>query len=129
LSFGLSEIIHNNEYIGGPVFLDKTFGKSNTETLAVFESMNEDDWNWDAMMDLMFPLWNIYLESKKDRIIKRWLKYSAGKSVWVTAKYGEGKVVAFSTHPEFLDNQSPPRIIYNAVFYATSIGPVWINAN
>jgi PKD repeat protein/glutamine amidotransferase-like uncharacterized protein len=123
VSFGLPEIIPKNEYIGGPMFLKKIFGNSNTESLAVIEKVDLEQWNKDAMMSYIFPVWRITPEWQKDRIVKRWVDFSIGKALWVTANYGKGKVVAFGSHPEFYgfeNDRNPQRVIYNSVFYICS---------
>jgi len=125
VSFGLPEIIDNHEYLMGPMFLDKKSGaKSNTDSLAVIEGIDREGWDWDFGMENV-PLWNIKLipKSFRNEIFNKWVDYSIGKTLWVTAKYGDGKVISFGGHPEYPYAKSPPRIVYNAVFYAASEGP------
>lgn len=126
VSFGLDEIVKNHLYLAGPMFLEKKFGSSNTETLAVIEGIHEEHWNWDFMMD-MYPLWEVIPQNYKERIINRWVNYSIGKALWVTSKYGDGKVVAFGGHPEYDNARTPPRIVYNAVYYTCSKGPYTVS--
>ena len=124
VSFGLNEVIENNEYLAGPMFLEKKIGKSNTKPLAIIEDIDEENWKWDFMTDYSF-WWTVKIIPEKYRFAlrDRWVNYSSGKTIWVTAKYGEGKVVVFGGHPEYPFALSPPRIIYNALFYAASQGP------
>jgi len=125
VSFGLPEIIENHEYLAGPMFLDKKPGEvSNTDSLGIIEGIDEEEWNWDFFMDFA-PWWNskITPDSMKTQIINKWVNYSIGKTLWATAYYGHGKVVAFGGHPEYPHAKTPPRIVYNAIFYAASEGP------
>ncbi len=129
VSFGLPEIIDNHEYLAGPIFLDNKRGvKSNTDSLAVIENFDEEGWDYDFGMETV-PLWRIKLipKSFKMKFFNKWVDYSIGKSLWVTAKYGDGKVIAFGGHPEYPYAKSPPRIVYNAVFYAASEGPNYVD--
>jgi PKD repeat protein len=116
------------------MFLEKRFGQSNTETLAVIQELGEE-WNWDFWMDNR-SLWHdtdILTEEQKRDIMEKWVGYSKGKALWVTGKYGAGKVIAFGGHPEITSTWqeqeygSPPRVVYNAIFYACSEGPYKIN--
>jgi len=128
VSFGIPEIIEGLEYVSGPMFLEKKYGTSNTEDIAVIENIgDEDTYCWDAMM-MLCPWYKDYIPDViKQNKIDRWVEYSTGKAVWVTSKYGDGKVVAFGGHPEYHCTRSPPRIAYNAIFYACSKGPFNIN--
>jgi len=135
ITFGLPEIIENNNMVGGPIFIEKKASKSNTDVVAVVEDTNRDTWIWGAMMQNSI-WWNSKIISYKTKmcIANRWMNYSIGKALWVTGEFGKGKVVAFGSHPEFLVSHDPyhpvgfpPRVIYNSVFYATSDGPSTIN--
>ena len=55
--------------------------------------------------------------------LNEWVDYGIGKPIWVTNNYGEGKVLVFGGHPEFYWAITPPRIVYNAIFYLCSDGP------
>ena len=125
VSFGLPDIIDNHEYLAGPMFLDNKEGiKSNTDPLGIIEEIDREEWNWDFGMENV-PLWMSKLipKSLKMKIFNKWVDYSIGKTLWVTAKYGGGRVISFGGHPEYPYAKSPPRIVYNAVFYAASDGP------
>ena len=135
ITFGLPEIIENNNMLGGPIFIERKTGKSNTDVVAVIEDTNRDTWIWGPMMQNSI-WWNSKIISYKEkiRIANRWMNYSIGKALWVTGEFGKGKVVAFGSHPEYLSSYDPyhpvgfpPRVIYNSVFYVTSDGPSTIN--
>jgi hypothetical protein len=125
VSFGLPEIIDNHEYLAGPMFLEnKDDVKSNTDSLAIIEGIDGEGWDWDFMMETL-PLWMIKIIPRelKMKFFNKWVDYSIGKTIWVTAKYGTGKVISFGGHPEYPYAKSPPRIVYNAVFFSASEGP------
>jgi len=134
IAFGLPEIIEHHTYWAGPMFLDNTIGGSNAETFGVIESIynnDEDKWDWNFMMNL--NLWWISKDisnETKMNIAKKWVDLSIGKPLWVSANFGKGKVVAFGGHPESafmydvsMDYSSPPRVVYNTIFYVASNGP------
>lgn len=128
ISFGVPEIIKYNEYASGPVFFEKKIGKSNTDTLAVLVDIGEGEHCFDIMMHICpFYKSNLIPQFVKDFKIKKWVEFTIGKPVWVTAKYGDGKVVGFNSHPEFPNTKTPPRILYNAIFYLSSEGPLYVD--
>jgi len=128
LTFGLPEIIHNHSYAGGPMFIDKRIFKSNTEVIGIIDSVGLDDWDWDAYMELC-PWWSSPFVSNdtKMKIAKYWMEQNMGAAIWVTGKFGEGKVVAYGGHPEHastsdwgMDDNELPRTVYNTIFYLCS---------
>lgn len=134
LAFGVPEII-DNDYLNGPMFLEGSLG-SNTEPLAVitdiiefcpgsfveecklsYEYQGDNPW-FDGMSD-----------GEKYNMLNSWVNYTLGltdgtpKTLWVTAKNGKGKIVAFGGHPEFIvygpKESDSLRIVYNAIFYTS----------
>ena len=132
LAFGLPEFIKHHSIMGGPMFLSKTFGKSNMEVIGVIHDVEEERyWNWDFCMEFC-PWWvNPFLSNEtKMKIARRWMQRDVGAAVWVTGRFGKGKVVAFGGHPECTDAWdrsmtwgNPPRIVYNTIFYLVSTDP------
>ena len=128
LTYGLPDIIHNHSYVGGPMFIEKKFFKSNVETIGIIEDVSLDDWDWDDYMTLC-PWWSstFVSEETKMKIARDWMDQDIGKPIWVTGKFGEGKVVAFGGHPEYASSgdwnmgyDEMPRTVYNSIFYACS---------
>ena len=127
IGFGLPDVIHYNEYYSGPLFIDETNSKTNTQALGRIEEVNKSELG--IFDDMYNPIWDmkLYPERLRQRKIDKWINYSKSKSIWVTANYGEGKVVSFGTHPEYQTAMSPPRLVYNSIFYLTSKGRFNIN--
>jgi hypothetical protein len=126
VSFGLPDIINKTNYWGGPMFLEKKDGSHNSEDLGVIEGLDENGWNWNYSMFYHIPWWCILPEKHKKQLIEKWIEFSKGKALWVTAKFGDGKIIAFGDHPEYCAwewGNTSKRIIYNAVLYASSKGP------
>lgn len=131
LTFGLPKNITNLCYFAGPLFLDKQGTTQRPETIAVLSDVGLDTWYFDFMMELA-PWWNSKILSNvtKQRIANQWINNSIGSAMWVTGMFGEGKVIAFGAHPEYIivsdgyeDRGSPPRIMYNSIWYSTAKGP------
>jgi|GEM_PF-3105902 len=106
LSFGLPERINNTWYANGPIFLGK---EGDTKTIAVIDSVDST---------FLYSDSNLADYSFLSSISDRWIEYSLGKPIWITTDFGEGKIVSFGNHPE--DHYSYPRIVHNAVFYASA---------
>ncbi len=116
ISYGLPSYV-TSLLAGGPIFLKPT---KNTRVVGTFEDI--DEWQTNSFSDKLFNLW---------------FRFSKNRPIWVTNDFGKGKVVAFGDHPEIAQyNFSDPtteqmgnfsRIIYNAVFFATSEGPTNID--
>lgn len=132
ISFGLPEILYDHNYWYGPMFLPDIIGNSETEDVAVLEDINEERWDWDGKMDLV-PWFNSrFIDyNKKMDICEKWVNYSLGKALWVSTTYGNGKVVAFGSHPENIHSfdRFPYRVVFNSAFYASSKGPFNIDIN
>jgi len=135
IAFGLPEYIDKNWYFGGPIFLERNSKHSNSGTLAVIKDANLENWYFDSWMELS-PWWNCKIISNetKYKIAENWIKKSIGTPIWVTGKFGDGKVVAFGTHPEITrgmdsDWSCPPKIVYNTIWYTISNGPYSVNVN
>jgi glutamine amidotransferase-like uncharacterized protein len=131
LTFGVPETINNLIYFGGPLFLNNTKKHSTTEPIAILTSLKTTSWDYDFMMDWI-PFWNnkFLPDETKYRIAHQWMNNSIGATMWTTNIFGEGKVVAFGLHPEFTwgwdgneNTNSPPRIIYNSIWYTTASDP------
>lgn len=131
LTFGLPKNITNLYYLAGPLFLDKQGTKQRPETIAVLSDVGLDTWDFDFMMELAL-WWNSKMLSNatKQRIANQWINNSIGSAMWVTGMFGKGKVIAFGLHPEYTfgfdgyeDRSSPPRIMYNSIWYSTAKGP------
>lgn len=114
VAFGVKEFTKQGLY-GGPVF---TGLGPNTKPLAVYDSVVEGSFNW----------WDgdeyDYCEIPES-LRELWAGYTLGRASAVTSQLGDGKVIAFGTHPEYSDENS--RFVHNAVFYVTSQGPTSIN--
>jgi len=131
IAYGLPEIIEKCPYAGGPMFLNKILGRSKAETIGIIEDVDVENWNWDVLMNINL-MWNnpLLTNETKISIAKKWIERSKGEDIWVTSEFGQGKVVAFGDHPEassvrdqLINYVSPPRIIYNTIYYITSTGP------
>jgi glutamine amidotransferase-like uncharacterized protein len=131
LTFGLPENISNIYYFGGPMFLNKRGTQPETETIAVLSDVDMNWWEFDFMMNFA-PWWNnkILSNETKYRIANQWINDSIGSAMWVTGMFGKGKVIAFGLHPEYCfafdgeeDRSSPPRVMFNSMWYATGEGP------
>jgi hypothetical protein len=124
VAFGLPRIIEKNEYLAGPMFLEKKLGESNSKDLAIIEEVDINKCKLDCLMELtLFWKTGLISEETKDYLARYWINYSIGKAIWVTSEFHGGKIVAFGSHPEYMTSRSPPRIVYNAVFYVCSQGP------
>jgi hypothetical protein len=120
IAYGLPKVLKSH-LAGGVVYLNSD---GNTKTVGIFKDIEEPT-----------------MSSKIYRLIRDlWMKHTIGKPIWVTTDFGKGKVVSFGDHPEFLqcNNTSPfsysqignhSRIVYNAIFYASSEGPINIDIN
>lgn len=115
--YGVGEFTETVIY-GGPVFV---WCGENTKPLATFYNLTDD------MKDSPYIPFTVPSSAKKV-----WTDYTLGKPAWTTSQFGEGKVVAFASHPEICaptyirEKWKYPeqwRITHNAVFYATSEGP------
>jgi len=109
LSYGLNHTV--KEFFEGPWFIWLGKNSQQIATIQNLENGSEGDPN-------VIPMRNKVLNTPS----------------WVTSRFGMGNVVLFSTHPEFINNISlifdnihwdgdpyyGRRIIYNALFYATS---------
>ena len=132
ISFGVDEIVTDCFYAAGPMFLK--CGR-NVDVVGVIKETDDEDFWYGEEMPINWLL-SIINASIPDPIIKAWAKYAIGKPIWVTSKFGSGKVVAFGDHPEsttwhssdgYHFNEVLPRIEANAIFYATSKGPFKID--
>lgn len=113
LSFGLPNKITNCYYAEGPVFLGR---QGNTQDVAVIDSI-DFSWFWSSMHLDDYPFFS-NLRDKR-------MNFSVGKPIWVTTEFGDGRVIAFGDHPEHHDKY--PRIVHNAVFYATASEPASVS--
>ena len=132
ISFGVDEIVTDCFYAAGPMFLK--CGR-NVDVVGVIKELDDELFWYGDDMPINWLLSNINA-SIPDSIIKAWAKSAIGKPIWVTSKFGSGKVVAFGDHPEggiwYLCGEYQfygvsPRIQANALFYATSKGPFEID--
>ena len=53
-------------------------------------------------------------------IINKWINIGMQKPVWVTSKFGGGRIVVFGDHPELLEPENNARLIYNSILYVSS---------
>jgi len=119
ISYGLPKYV-TTYYSGAGLFLKP---KDNTKIVAVMKEMYEDE-----------------TDSKNIGFKDLLEQFSIGKGVWATTDFGDGRVIAFSDHPEWaqynftypwgyeqMGNNS--RIAYNSIFYACSNGPINVNIN
>jgi len=132
VSFGLPGIINKTNYWAGPMFLEKLLGSPNSEDLGIIEGFDETGWDWDFYMKYHIIFWEKRSEKFKKSLFKRWIDYSEGKALWITANHGDGKIVLFGDHPEYCAYEwgnTSKRIIYNAILYASSKGPFFADIN
>ena len=129
ISYGLPKIIDNHLYARGPLFIEKLFGK-NVKPFAIIKNVDLERFSVDDIA--RYTWWGnckLVPDKIKDRLKQNWIKNSIGKPISVTGTYGEGKVIAYGSHPEITSYDpfstgycDPPRTFYNSVFYATSKG-------
>ncbi len=85
---------------------------------------------YDASPVEKYP-WN---PNATDFMKNMWMRKTIGKTSIVSSELGDGKVVAFGSHPEtyfhvekYSDYNCPVRLVYNSIFYVTSEGPMFVN--
>ena len=96
-------------------------------------------WAWigknTRVLTIIVDLKNMYDGSK---INERTKKIMVGRPSWVETNFGQGKVILYSTHPDFVNNIKPifsngkwdgdpyygRRIIHNTLFHVTSINNI-----
>lgn len=109
--YGVNHTI--KDFFGGPVFV--WLGK-NTHVLATFQDLRDRD--------------------DGPNVNKNAKKFVVGKPSWVNSTFGKGKIVLYSSHPDYINNIYPlfqyddyiwdgdefygRRIIHNSMFYVTS---------
>ncbi len=113
LSFGLPEKITDCWYAEGPVFLGRD---GETKDIAVIDDIDGRYFWGDSNLGDYGLISNLK---------ERWMNFSIGKPIWVTTEFGDGRVIAFGDHPETHDYY--PRIVHNAIFYATSSDPTSVS--
>lgn len=137
IAYGLPELIEHCYYWGGPIFSYQVLNKFKDDTIGVIHDVELKSWSWDGMMDYSI-WWNtpFLSNNSKMKIANNMIKRSKGEAIWVSGEYGKGKVVAFGDHPEASsiyniakNNSSPPRIVYNTIFYMLSSEPYKICIN
>jgi hypothetical protein len=104
--FGLNDTIPGSILRGGPVY---TWVGGNSEELASIESI---DTSWLHFIDSMD---NQFLK----KLLNRWVNFTIGKTVWISSKYNDGKIVTFGDHPE-QGNILLKRAVHNAVLFVSS---------
>jgi len=124
IAFGLKSEISKCSYWSGPMFLGL---KGKTKVVATIKGIDRAKWDFSNRMP-EHPI--------PQSLLDLWINFSIDKPIWITTEFGNGKVVAFGDHPErmfFYDvgytEGPPPRILFNAVRYASSIGPTSIDVN
>jgi glutamine amidotransferase-like uncharacterized protein len=132
LAFGLPDHLSNLWYFAGPLFRSRPWAQSEKEVMGVLSEVNINRWEYyDYRMDFV-PFWNnrIFSNETKYTIAHHWMNDSIGATMWINGMFGKGKVILFGVHPEYTlaidgneDYSSPPRIIYNSIWYTTAQGP------
>jgi hypothetical protein len=134
ITFGLPDNLTHLLYFAGPMFLTPTSKQSTLESIAVLSAVEHDWWWNDYKMELV-PFWNSKILSNKTKYLieYKWMNTSIGATMWVTQTFGKGRVIAFGTHPEYTHGYdsvqgifSPPRIVYNSIWYTTASDPLSI---
>ena len=113
--FGLNKTLYGSPIRGGPVY---TWLGKNTKSLA---TVQEVDTSW---LSYFLGGDNKILQ----RFLKRWIRFTEGKTIWTTTEYEKGKVVTFGDHPE-LGDIALQRVIHNSMFYVSSTFSENINTN
>lgn len=104
--FGLNGTIPGSVLRGGPVY---TWVGKNSEELASIESIDTS--------------WFHFIDSIENRFIKKlfynWINFTLGKTIWISSRYGEGKIVTFGDHPE-KGNILLKKAVHNSVLFVSS---------
>lgn len=131
LAFGLPNTLSHLFYCAGPLFISRRMmPQSEKEIIGILSDVNRDHWSYNKMMDIV-PFWNsrIISTTTKNRIAHHWMNDSIGAPMWIDSTFGDGKVIIFGVHPEYtfawdgFEYCSPPRIMYNTIWYTIGQGP------
>ncbi len=98
VTFGIKGDIIQSGWAGGPVF---NWIGNNTETIAVYHNASNTSHNFSFL---------------KPDTREKWINNTLGKASWISSQFGDGKIIAFGSHPEIKHHP----IIPNALFYTTS---------
>jgi len=107
VTYGLPNQVETKHY-QGPVFINP---KGKTKTIAIVKNFTDE-----------------FNPTTRLKINEVYNKLSLNKPIWITSEFGEGRIVGFGDHPE-LCTFNYVRIIYNSVFYLSSIGPFKVNVS
>ena len=130
ITFGLSSVIKNHAYGGGPMFFNNL--GSTAKPLGKIKDVDRDTWKYDWWMeDTKWYNNDLIPEKVKSNMINRSIDYSIGKTLWVEDQFGKGRAVVFGGHPEFPLNFSsnvtlhtdiflPVRVLGNTIYYLCS---------